>query len=154
MSDWPSLIVFIGLCAAAASAGAFFRPGEWYVRLRKPSWNPPNWVFAPVWSMLYVMIAVAGWLVWRKEGLGAAMLVYAAQLVLNFLWSVLFFGRKRPDLALMDVITLWLSIVICILVFAPISGWAVLLMLPYLAWVTFAGALNLAILRLNSRRAG
>jgi tryptophan-rich sensory protein len=94
--------------------GAFFRPGEWYERLKKPSWRPPNRLFAPVWTVLYVMIAVSGWLVWREFGFAGAVLplaVYALQLVLNAAWTPLFFGLHRPDLAFVDIVLVWLSIV-------------------------------------------
>lgn len=137
----------------AASSGAVFRPGAWYERLRKPSWRPPNALFGPVWLVLYVMIAVAGWRVWRAAGLegagGAALAVFALQLALNFLWSALFFGARRIGLALVELGLLWISILACVLLFRPIDGLAAALMLPYLLWVSFAFALNFAIWRLN-----
>jgi tryptophan-rich sensory protein len=100
------------------------------------------------------MMGVAAWLVWRETGFGTAIAVFGLQLVLNLLWTALFFGRKRPDLALYELVLLWLTILACILLFAPVSGWAALLLLPYLAWTGFAGFLNLAILRLNGAQAG
>ena len=149
MNDLLGLGGFLGACFAAALAGLIFPVGAWYDGLRKPSWNPPKWIFGPVWTVLYILMAVAGWLVWRQAGFGAAIAVFGLQLVLNFLWTALFFGLKRPDLALGDLVLLWLAILACILLFAPVNGWAALLMLPYLAWTGFAGFLNLAILRLN-----
>jgi tryptophan-rich sensory protein len=143
------LLAFFAACFAAAASGAFFRPGAWYERLAKPRWRPPNWVFPPAWSVLYVCIAVAGWLVWRKAGLGAALGVYAVQLLLNAGWSAVFFGLHRPDWAFAEVAALWLSIIATITVFAPISLGAALLLLPYVAWVTFAAALNLSIWQMN-----
>ena len=146
------LVCFIVACFLAAFTGAWFRPGEWYERLRKPSWRPPNRLFAPVWTVLYLMIAVSGWLIWREAGFAGAALplaVYALQLVLNGMWTPLFFGLHRPDLGLVDIILVWLSIVATIVLFMPISVAAALLLLPYLAWVTFATALNFAIWRLN-----
>ena len=144
---------FIAACVLAALTGAFFRPGEWYERLKKPSWRPPNRLFAPVWTVLYLMIAVAGWLVWRKAGFagaGLALAFYALQLILNAVWTPLFFGLHRPDLGFVDIFLVWLSIVATIVLFYPISAVAASLLVPYLAWVTFAAALNFAIWRLNS----
>jgi tryptophan-rich sensory protein len=99
-----SLLLLLGFTAAsflAATTGAFFRPGEWYEHLKKPSWRPPNRLFTPVWTVLYVMIAVSGWLIWREAGFDGAALplaIYALQLVLNPAWTPLFFGLHRPDL--------------------------------------------------------
>lgn len=156
MFDMPSLAVlglFFAVNVLAASSGAVFKPGDWYEGLRKPSWTPPDWAFPVVWSILFAMIAVAGWLVWEAAGWGAglALGVYGVSLVINAAWSGLFFGLKRMDWALVDVIALWLSIVAVMAVFWPISPLAALLHLPYLAWVTLAGVLNLAMLRLNPR---
>lgn len=151
-SSWIALPGFIAACFLAAMTGAFFRPGEWYERLKKPPWRPPNWLFAPVWTILYVMIAVSGWLVWREAGFAGAALplaVYALQLVLNAIWTPLFFGLHRPDLVFVDIVLVWLSIVATIVRFAPIHAGAALLLVPYLVWVTFATALNFAVWRLN-----
>ena len=151
-SSLLALLGFTAACVLATMTGAFFRPGEWYERLKKPSWRPPNRLFAPVWTVLYVMIAVSGWLVWREAGFtGAAlpMAVYAFQLVLNAAWTPLFFGLHRPDLGFVDIVLVWLSIIATIALFWPIHVGAALLLVPYLAWVTFATALNLAIWRLN-----
>ena len=144
---------FIAACFLAARTGAWFRPGEWYERLRKPSWRPPNRVFAPVWTVLYLMIAVAGWLVWRDAGFanaGLPLAAYALQLILNGAWTPLFFGLHRPDLGFVDIVLVWLSIVATIVLFYPIHVVAALLLMPYLAWVTFAAALNFAVWRLNA----
>ena len=146
------LLGFIAACFLAALTGAAFRPGEWYERLAKPAWRPPNRLFAPVWSVLYLTIALSGWLVWRDIGLAGAALplaIYALQIALNAAWTPLFFGLHRPDLGLLDIMLLWLSIVATIAFFFPIHAGAALLLLPYLAWVTFAAALNFAIWRLN-----
>lgn len=146
------LIGFLAACFATALTGARFKPGDWYEGLAKPSWRPPNWLFAPVWTVLYLMIAVAGWLVWRKAGLAGAWLplaVYALQLVLNGAWSPLVFGLHRLDLGFADIVLVWLSVAATIVVFVPVSTAAALLLLPYLAWATFAGALNFAVWRLN-----
>ncbi len=146
--DW-TLLVFFALVVATASTGIFFQPGAWYAQMRKPSWTPPNWAFGPVWTVLYIMIAIAGWLVWREAGPGPAIFLWGAQLVLNGLWSWLFFGRRRMDLAFVDVVLLWLSVAAFAVAAIPVSTTASLLFLPYLVWVTIAGALNLTVWRMN-----
>jgi translocator protein len=146
------LLGFVAACFLAALTGAMFRPGDWYERLTKPSWRPPNQLFAPVWSVLYLMIAVSGWLIWRETGFVGATLplaIYALQLVLNAAWTPLFFGLHRIDLGFFDIVLVWLSIVATIVLFYPIHSVAAMLLLPYLAWVTFAAALNFAVWRLN-----
>jgi tryptophan-rich sensory protein len=153
IEHWPALLVFIAVNFAAAATGAIFRPGQWYERLRKPSWTPPNWLFGPAWSILYAMIAVSGYLLWRSAGPGEAavpLVFYGLQLVLNGTWSALFFGLRRPDYAFLDVVLLWLAILATIVTFWPVRADAALLLVPYLAWVTFAGALNFAVWRLNA----
>ena len=146
------LLGFIAACFFAALTGALFRPGDWYERLIKPAWRPPNRLFAPVWTVLYFTIAISGWLVWREAGFAGAALplaIYALQLVLNAAWTPLFFGLHRPDLGFIDIVLVWLSIIATIAFFFPIDAAAALLLLPYLAWVTFAAALNFAVWRLN-----
>jgi translocator protein len=146
------LLGFVVVCFLAALTGAVFRPGGWYERLAKPSWRPPNRLFAPVWTILYFSIAVSGWLVWREAGFGTAALpltIYGLQLFFNAVWTPLFFGLHRVDLGFLDIVLLWLSIVTTIALFYPIHLGATLILLPYLAWVTFAVALNFAIWRLN-----
>lgn len=148
----PALLAFAAACTAVALTGVFFRPGDWYEHLRKPPWRPPNWLFGPAWTVLYATIAVAGWMVWKAAGwpgAAGAMAVYGLQLVLNAGWSPLFFGLRRPDLAFYELLALWASIVATIAAFHPISPQAAWLLLPYLAWVTFAGSLNLSVWRLN-----
>ena len=155
-SSWLSLLGFIAACFLAAMTGVLFRPGEWYERLKKPSWRPSNRLFAPVWTVLYLMIAVSGWLVWREAGFAGATLplaVYGLQLVLNAAWTPLFFGLHRPDRGFVDILLVWLSIVATIVLFIPIHVGAAWLLLPYLARVTFATALNFAVWRMNSQTA-
>jgi|SRR5665213_1129460 len=153
--DFYSLLVLLGFvvaCFLAALTGAVFRPGDWYERLAKPSWRPPNRLFAPVWTILYFTIAVSGWLVWREAGFATAafpLTIYGLQLFFNAIWTPLFFGLHRVDLGFLDIVLLWLSIVTTIALFYPIHLSAALILLPYLAWVTFAVALNFAIWRLN-----
>jgi tryptophan-rich sensory protein len=152
MSDWLALSGFFGACFATALSGAIFKPGQWYEGLKKPWWRPPNWLFGPAWAVLFLMIAFSGWYVWQEVGVGFALAVYGVQLALNFLWSAFFFGMRRLDLALYDLMLLWLSILACIIVFAPISATAAWLMVPYLGWVSFAGWLNFTMLKLNGPR--
>jgi tryptophan-rich sensory protein len=150
-----ALLGFAAACFLAALMGVLFPPGDWYERLAKPAWRPPNWLFAPAWTILYLCIAVAGWLVWRKVGFaGAAMplAVYFAQLLLNALWTPIFFGLHRQGLAVFEIALLWLAIAATILLFAPVDSVAAMLLLPYLAWVTFASALNFVVWRLNRTR--
>jgi len=146
---------FLLPCFLAASTGAFFRPGDWYRNLAKPRWNPPDWLFPPAWTLLYILIGAAGWLAWREAGFagaGWALAIWLGSLFLNAGWSWLFFGLRRIDWALAEVVLLWLSIAATIAAFAPISTTAAWLLVPYLAWVGFAGALNLALYRLNRER--
>ena len=153
-NDLLALIGFFVLCTLAASSGAIFKPGAWYDGLRKPSWVPPKWAFPVVWTILFIMMAVAGWMVWRQAGLAAgstAFALFLLQLVLNACWSALFFGLRRMDLALIEVAALWAAIAATIAAFAPLSPTAAWLMAPYLLWVTIATALNLAMVRLNPR---
>ena len=146
------LAALLALTLAVGSLGARFPPGEWYAQLQKPAFNPPNWVFAPVWTLLYILMAVAAWLVWRKAGLqeGALPLaLYAFQLGVNAWWSWLFFGMHQIGGALADLVLLWVCIAIACALFWRVRLAAGLLMLPYVAWVSFAGALNFALWRLN-----
>lgn len=155
MASILALACFLGVCFAAAAMGVLFPPGDWYARLEKPFWQPPKWLFAPVWSLLYVMIAVSGWLVWLDHGFdeaGVALGVYFLQLLLNAIWTPIFFGLHRTGWALIDILLLWLSIAATILLFLPLQALAAWLLIPYLAWVSFALTLNAAIWRLNGPR--
>jgi tryptophan-rich sensory protein len=146
------LILWILISLAAGWFGSMFSPGEWYAGLAKPSWNPPSWVFAPVWSTLYVLMGVAAWLVWRRAGFAGAPValgLFAAQLVLNALWSYLFFGLHQPAVALVEIVVLWLVILATTTAFWRVSAPAGGLLLPYLCWVGFAGVLNFQLWRLN-----
>ena len=147
-----ALVGWVALCFGAASLGAIFMPGEWYAALKKPSWNPPGWIFGPVWSALYTMMAVAAWLVWRQGGWGKQrkqLLSFLAQLALNALWTPLFFGLHRPGLAFAEMVLLWLAIGATLVAFRPVSRVAAGLLAPYLAWVSFAAVLNFTLWRLN-----
>lgn len=148
-----ALLGFIALNFLVALSGAVFKPGAWYESLDRPDWRPPNWAFPVVWTILYGMIAAAGWIAHAAAGgLLAAPLafgLYFLQLAFNAAWSWLFFGRRRPDLALLDTGAMWLAILGNALAFHalnPLAGW---LLAPYLAWVSVAFALNLSIMRRN-----
>ena len=147
-----ALVGWLALAFAAASGGGFFRPGEWFIALSKPSWNPPGWIFGPVWTALYAIMAIAAWLVWRRGGFAGqrgALSLFLIQLFFNALWSPLFFGLHQPALAFADIVLLWLALLGTVIAFWKVRPLAGALLLPYLAWVTFAGALNFAIWQLN-----
>ncbi|OGK18136.1 TspO protein [Candidatus Roizmanbacteria bacterium RIFCSPHIGHO2_01_FULL_39_8] len=126
---------------------------NWYKALNKPFFSPPNWIFAPVWTLLYLMMGVASYLVWqqgiKKQKVRRALTFYTIQLFLNFVWSWLFFGLHSPILALIDIVFLWVFIVLTMLKFYKISKPAAYLLFPYLLWVSFASLLNLAIVILS-----
>ncbi len=146
------LLGFIALCLAAGALGAAMTApaiATWYPTIAKPSFNPPNWIFAPVWTTLYILMAVAAWLVWRRGNAGTPLALFGLQLVLNSAWSLLFFGLHRVDLALLDIVLMLAAIVATALSFRTRSTVAALLLVPYLAWVSFATVLNFAIWRLN-----
>lgn len=148
-----TLLGWLLLCFAAAWFGAQFMPGEWYATLRKPSWNPPNWIFGPVWTLLYTMMAAAAWLVCQRASFAAnavPLAVFLIQLALNALWSWLFFGLQKPGLAFAEIVALWLAIAASLLLFRRVSPLAAWLLAPYLAWVSFAAALNFTLWRLNA----
>ncbi len=137
---------------AAGFIGSRFMPGDWYLSLAKPSWTPPGWIFGPVWTLLYILMGISAWLVWKEAGIWSAKLplaLFIMQLVLNALWSWLFFGLNKPGLALIDIVVLWTGILAVMLLFWQIRPLAGALFAPYLAWVTFAAALNLAIWLMN-----
>lgn len=148
-----SLIVFVVIAFIPALTGAFFTPGEWYDQLDKPSWNPPSWLFGPVWTVLYALIGVSAWLIWRRYGEASirwGLVIWAVQLALNAIWTPVFFGLKRPDLAVPIILALVLAIIANIVAFWVLDLTAACLLLPYLAWVSFASALNIAVWRLNA----
>lgn len=150
MASYLPLAAFLGLVFMAASTGAIFQPGQWYETLNKPSWTPPDWLFPVAWTILYTMIAVAGWKVWQAEGVRAALVVWGISLLLNMAWSWIMFGRQEIGLALVDLILLWLSIVAFMALAWPVSPTAVYLFIPYFFWVSFAGVLNFEVWRLNA----
>lgn len=148
-----ALAGWVLLCFAAASMGGLFMPGDWYATLKKPSWNPPGWIFGPVWTALYAMMAVAAWLVWKQGGFKTqrrALTMFLVQLALNALWTPLFFGLHWTGVAFVEIVLLWLAIAATIAGFRPVSRLAAWLLAPYLAWVGFAAALNFKLWWLNS----
>ena len=146
------LLGFVLLVSAVAATGSMFKPGAWYEALAKPAWTPPNWLFPVAWTLLYLMIAVAGWLVWRAVGFagaGTAFALYFLQLLLNAAWSWLFFGLHRMDLAFIDISVLLLAIAANIFAFYAVRPGAAYLLIPYLLWVSYAAALNLVVWQMN-----
>ncbi len=145
-----TLALFIALVLGGGTLIGFMTlPGEWYAGLAKPPFNPPNWIFAPVWTLLYIMVAVAGWRTWRREPRSAAMTVWYIQLALNFVWSPVFFGAHRPGAALFVIAALLATIIEFIVMRWPRDRAAALLFAPYAAWVAFATLLNASIWSLN-----
>lgn len=152
--------IWMGVCFGAAFLGsAITTPvvSIWYAGLVKPSWTPPNWVFGPVWSALYLMMAVAVWLVWRLGGFAKAAIpltLFLVQLALNAAWSILFFGLRMPGLAFAEIVLLWFAILVTLVMFWRLNPIAGFLLVPYILWTTFAGALNLALWQLNAGGTG
>jgi tryptophan-rich sensory protein len=148
---WWALLAFAAAVTLAAGVGVLGVSGTTaeYKSLEQPAWAPPSSVFGPVWTVLYAMIAVAGWLAWQKVGFTGPLWLYTAQLALNALWTPLFFGAGRYGLAFVDIVLLWLVLGATVLAFLRIRRAAGLLLVPYLLWTTYAGALNLAIWQLN-----
>ncbi len=150
----PVVLAVIGVLVTAAGGARLTRRGLWYAQLRKPHWEPPDWLFGPVWSAIFVMWAISFVLVWQTTGGDAARWrlggVYAANAGLNVLWSYLFFHRHRPDLALIETVPFLASILVMVFVAGRLDARAGWLIAPYLAWVAFATVLNAAIVRLNA----
>lgn len=152
---WISFVIFILICFTVQIVGSFWTKetvSTWYPKLIKPAWTPPDWVFGPVWSSLYIMIAVSGWLIYRAQyshERTVALVFYGAQLALNFIWSFLFFSLRSPTLGLIDISLLCLLILLTIIKAWSVSRLASLLLIPYLAWVMYATTLNAGIWLLN-----
>ena len=146
---WVLVVVALG-----ATMGVFFAPGEWYEALRKPGFNPPNWIYAPVWTTLYMLMAIALWLVRRDRNASPALRRrasgwFAIQFALNLLWTPLFFGLQSPLLAVMDIALLWIAVIATMVAFHRVRPLAAWLLLPYLCWIMFAAVLNASIWLLN-----
>lgn len=153
--DTAGFIAFLAPCLAVSAVGAAataISVGTWYPTLAKPAFNPPNWIFAPVWTALFFMMAIAAWRVWRRDGLRNArwaLTLFALQLALNLSWSIVFFGLRSIGWALVEIVALLLAILATTLVFWQRDRVAGILFVPYAAWVAFATVLNAAIWRLN-----
>jgi translocator protein len=140
------------VAAAIGSSATIRNVGGWYETLQKPAWTPPSALFSPVWITLYIMMSIAGWRAWRNAAPMATrgvIRLYGAQLILNALWSVLFFGMRRPDLALIDIFALWLLLLLGLIRFWRLDRLAGILWAPYVVWVSYAAALNFAIWQMN-----
>ncbi len=157
LKPWLILIVFLAVCLGAGGLASILTVDSvrsWYPQLRKPAGTPPSWVFGPVWTTLYVLMAVSAWLVWREYGwLGARfpLAIFFAQLALNVAWSGIFFGSRLPGVALAEIIVLWLAVLFNVVLFHWLHPVAALLLLPYFLWLTYAAYLNFGIWRLNRR---
>ncbi|MFT4068257.1 TspO/MBR family protein [Paraburkholderia sp.] len=149
MRRLPSLLVFLILTLAAGWAASLSLPDAWYSGLQKPAFNPPNWVFPPVWTVLYVLMAFSAWRVWKHDGLTAAIILWVVQLVFNAAWMWLFFGLHRPGTGLIDILILLVLIVMLTYVFWRRDRLAGLLLVPYVVWVAYAALLNYALWQMN-----
>ena len=159
VKPWLMLILFLFICLGAGGLASFLTARgvrEWYPHLRKPPGTPPGFVFGPVWSVLYILMAIAAWLVWREYGWSggrSALVVFFGQLALNMAWSGIFFGVRLPGVAFAEILILWLAILYTILVFYWLAPVAALMLVPYLLWVSYASYLNFGIWRLNRQTA-
>jgi len=150
------LVVAVAIPLVAAFLGSVFTMPSiptWYAAINKPAWNPPNWIFGPVWTILFILMGIALWLIWEK-GLDkiqvrTAVNIFSAQLVLNIVWSLLFFGLHSPFWAFIEIIALWLMILWTIIAFYRLDKTAGLILIPYILWVSFASFLNFTVMRLN-----
>ncbi len=153
--SWVSLLPFVAVCFAAAGIGALATRSSvksWYPHLSRPDWTPPDWVFGPVWTTLYLMMAISAWLVWRGTSSATArvaLTLFGIQLVLNVLWSVVFFGLRRVGAAFAEVLLLWMMLIATAVAFYPLSLLAAWLLIPYIAWVGLASYLNFRIWQMN-----
>lgn len=148
-----ALIGWLALTFCAAASGVFVNTGDWYADLAKPVWNPPSWVFGPVWTTLYAMMAVAAWLVWQRGGWKAQrgpLTLYLVQWALNALWTPLFFGLQRPGLAFLEIFALDLTVLATLAAFWRVKRLAGMLLVPYALWTGFATVLNYTIWRMNT----
>lgn len=144
-----ALVGFIIITFVAPLLSVGSMPGTWYEDLHKPSWNPPAWLFGPAWTLLYTLMAVAAWLVWKRVGFSRPLVLYFVQLALNAAWTPIFFGAHQLGWALIEIVVMWVTILLTLLSFRrvnPTAGW---LFVPYLVWVSFATCLNFTLWRLN-----
>lgn len=156
MKNIPKLIISVVGCELVGILGSVLTVSAisgWYMTLNKPFFSPPNWVFGPVWTILYFLMGVSFYLIWirgfQEKRAKTASRFFAAQLVLNFIWSPVFFGLRSPELGLVVIVAMWVMIVMTMMKFYPLSRWAFYLLVPYVLWVSFATVLNAAIVMLN-----
>ncbi len=147
--SWVLFAIFLLACGAAGATGGLFPPGDWYDRLEKPSWTPPNWLFPVAWTTLYICMSYAAARVAMRPGAGIALGLWSLQIALNTLWTPVFFGKQMIRLGMQVLGLLWLSVAGCTIAMFMLDGIAGLLFLPYLAWVSTAAALNYAVMKLN-----
>ena len=146
------LVGWVALSMGAGLFGSRFMPGQWYAALSKPSFNPPSWIFAPVWTLLYIMMGVAAWMVWRRRStrpVGLALTMFLVQLVFNALWSYLFFGLHLMAAASFEIVLLFFLVLTCAVLFGRIDRTAGILLVPYALWVAFASVLTVTLWRMN-----
>ena len=147
--DWSLFLTYLAACGAAAATGAMIQPGAWYDALNKPSWTPPRWVFPVAWTSLYLLMSWAGMRVAQHSGSGQAQAFWSLQIALNTLWTPIYFGLHRIRAAMGVMVCLWLAVAATTFAFFGVDFFAGVLFLPYLLWVTIAGALNYSTMRLN-----
>ena len=157
MNNTFKLIISIAIPVAVGAISGLFTTAEipgWYQTINKPVWNPPSWIFAPVWTTLYVLMGIALFLVWKSDAdpivKKTAITLFAVQLVFNFFWSFIFFNQHQIGWALVEITAMWIFILLTIFAFAPVNKIAAWLLVPYISWVSFATILNYTIWRLNS----
>ena len=156
MNNIAKIIIAVAIPVTVGSVSGFFtfsRVQSWYQTLNKPSWNPPDWIFGPVWTTLYVMMGISLYQVWRSDSSGflkkTAIALFAAQLILNFFWSFIFFNQHQIGWAFIEIMVMWIFILLTIFAFAQVSKTAAWLLVPYISWVSFAAILNYTIWQLN-----
>lgn len=151
---WLGLIGWIAIAFLPSAMGAFVQPDDWYDSLSKPAWNPPSWVFGPVWTLLYLLMGIAAWRVWLRGGFEdrqsrAALVLFLIHLLFNGAWTWLFFGLHLIEIAAVEIVILWCLIAVLIFLFWRRDRMAGLLLVPYLLWVTYATTLNIGFAVLN-----
>lgn len=156
MNNILKLIISVTIPLLVGGLSGFFTVTgveSWYQTIDRPSWNPPNWIFGPVWTALYILMGVALFLVWKDKSAGGvkkfALLLFVVQMLLNFFWSIIFFSLQQPGWAFAEIVLLWLFILITIFAFARLNNMAAWLLVPYVSWVSFAAILNFTIWQLN-----
>jgi tryptophan-rich sensory protein len=156
MKSWIKLVISIVVPLVVGGISGFFTKPEistWFQTIKKPDWQPPNWLFGPIWTILYIMMGIAFYLIWKKDAEASkkrtAVTLWIVQLVLNFFWSFVFFKQHQIDWALGEIVILWFFILLTIFTFARINKMAAWILVPYISWVSFAGILTYTIWQLN-----